>query len=149
MTVRILLEDQHHRPSQRLLLGVAAVAALATWLLWPMAGRKAIGVWFLALPIFVFAIRYVSGSWVRLSVHRGLSWCLKTPFGTRLGNVDLHPSDIAELRIESTLFSRLLGLTDLRIVKRDGTSTPVFRFFPGLDITAEQLHAYLEQLGRE
>ena len=66
MAVRILLEDQHHRPSQRLLLGVAAVAALATWLLWPLAGRRAFFVWLVALPVFLAAVRYVGGSWFRL-----------------------------------------------------------------------------------
>ncbi|HJV90379.1 MAG TPA: hypothetical protein VJ623_08755 [Holophagaceae bacterium] len=148
MAVRIILEDAHLKPSPRLLVGVALLASLVTTGLWGALGRWALIAWVAALPMLVLALRYVAGSWVRVSAHRGLSWCLKTPFGTRLGSVELLPADIAELRLEASLAARLLGLWDLQIVRRDGTVLPPFRFFAGMDRQAEILHGYLEQLGR-
>ncbi|HJV90186.1 MAG TPA: hypothetical protein VJ623_07780 [Holophagaceae bacterium] len=148
MAVRILLEDSHLKPSPRLLVGVALLASLVTTGLWGALGRWALVAWVAALPLLGVALRYVAGSWVRISAHRGLSWCLKTPFGTRLGTVELLPADIAELRLEASLAARMLGLWDLQIVKRDGTVLPKFRFFAGMDRQAEILHGYLEQLGR-
>ncbi len=156
MTVRLLIEDQHHQPSQRLLLGVAVLAALGTTVLRMVAGR-----WFLTLlPVwaglcagaFGWALAYIAGSWVRISATRGVSWCLATRGLSRsktVGNVELHPTDIAELRLESTLLGRFLGLWDLQIIRRDGQPVPRFRFFHRMDRVAEHLHAYLEQLGRE
>ncbi len=148
MSVRILLQDAHLKPSPRLLVGVAFLASLVTFGLWGGLGRWALLAWVAALPVLALAARYVAGSWVRISPLRGLSWCLKTPFGTRLGSVELLPAEIAELRLEASLAARLLGLWDLQIVKRDGTVLPRFRFFAGMDRQAEILHGYLEQLGR-
>lgn len=148
MSVRILLQDAHLKPSPRLLVGVALLTSLLTFGLWGALGRWALLAWAAGLPVLGLAARYVTGSWVRLSPLRGLSWCLKTPFGTRLGSVELLPAEIAELRLEASLGARLLGLWDLQIVKRDGTVLPRFRFFAGMDRQAEVLHGYLEQLGR-
>jgi hypothetical protein len=145
MAIRVILDDQHHTPSQRLLVGVGVLAALSTWGLWIAAGKLALVLWVLWGPVFLAALRYTSGSWVRVSATRGLSWCLKTPFGTRLGSVELHAADIAELRLESTLLGRLLGLWDLQIVRRDGQPVPPFRYFHGMDRLAEALHGYLQQ----
>lgn len=151
MAVRILIEDQHHRPSQRLLLGVAVLAALATTVLWILVGRWAL----LMLPLWGFplawAMTYISGSWIRISAARGISCCLATRGPGRdkvIGHVDLHPSDIAELRLESTLLGRLLGLWDLQIIRRDGQPAPRLRYFHRMDRTAELLHAYLGQLAQ-
>ena len=129
----------------RLLLAVSVFASLSTLLLWPAAHAWALLAWVAWAPIFVFALRYVTGSWIRINAARGLSYCLKTPFSTHLGSVELDASSIAELRLESTLLSRLLGLWSLRIISRDGTLHPTFRFFPGMDRVADELHRYLEQ----
>lgn len=156
MAIRILIEDQHHRPSQRLLLGVAVLAALGAAVLKLVAGPwflRVLPVWAgLSAAAFGWALAYIAGSWVRISATRGISWCLVTKGLSRdqqIGNVELHPTDIAELRLESTLLGRLLGLWDLQIVRRDGQPVPRFRYFHRMDRTAEHLHAYLEQLGRE
>lgn len=140
----------HLRPSQRLLVGVAGLAVLTTCLLWGLAGRWA----FFLLPLwglpFGWALAYISGSWVRISAQRGISWCLATRGLGRskeLGSVELHAADIAELRLESTMLGRLLGLWDLQIVRRDGQPVPRFRFFHRMDQVAETLHAYLHQKG--
>jgi hypothetical protein len=143
--VKVLLPDQHIRPSQRLLLGIAVLAAITTLALWPMLGRWAFAVWLLWTPVFIFALRYLSGSWIRVNAERGLSWCLLTPFGKRMGNIELHASDIAELRLEASLLARFLGLSDLQIVRRDGEPLPRFRFFERMDELAEAVHAYLQQ----
>ncbi len=151
MAVRILLEDAHLKPSPRLLVGVAVLAALSTSVLVVLAGRWA----FWLLPLWGgpmgWAYAYISGSWIRISATKGISWCLATRGLARvrsIGSIELLPSEIAELRLESTLLARLLGLWDLQIVKRDGTVLPKFRFFAGMDRQAEILHGYLEQLGR-
>lgn len=143
--MKLTLPDRHLQPSKRLLLGVAVFAALSTALLWPAAHRWALLVWALWIPVLLFALRYVSGSWVRISAARGLSYNLKTPLGTRLGSIGLDSSSIAELRLESSVGSRLLGLWSLRIISRDGTTHPPFHFFAGMDRVAEELHGYLQQ----
>lgn len=143
--MKIILPDRHLQPSKRLLLGVALFASLATFAVWPALHSKALWVWAACLPLFILALRYVGGSWIRISAARGLSYCLKTPLGTRLGSVELDASSIAELRLESTLGSRLLGLWSLHVISRDGVAHPIFRFFPGMDRVAEELHRYLEQ----
>jgi hypothetical protein len=148
MAVRIILEDQHLQPSQRLLVGVGVLAALSTTILWMLAGRWAM--WLLPLwgAPMGWAMSYISSSWVRISAQRGISWCLATKGLSRakqLGSVALHPSEIAELRLESTLLGRLLGLWDLQIVRRDGQPVPPFKFFHRMDQVGEMLHAYLEQ----
>ncbi len=148
MSVRIILEDQHLRPSQRLLVGVGVLAALSTTILWVVAGRWALFLLPLWLVPMGWAMGYISGSWVRISAQRGISWCLVTKGLSRtkqLGSLELHPSEIAELRLESTLLGRLLGLWDLQIVRRDGQPVPTFRFFHRMDQVGEMLHAYLEQ----
>lgn len=143
--MRIVIEDMHLRPSQRLLVGVAGLAVFTTLLLYGLAGRWGI----ILLPFWGVplgqAIAYVSTSWIRISAKRGISWCLRTPFGIRLGEVELHAADIAELRLESTLLGRMLGLWDLQIIRRDGQPVPRFRFFHRMDKVAETLHAYLHQ----
>lgn len=144
--VRLLIPERHLRPSPRLLVGIALVSCLTTFGLWQVVGR-----WALLLPlgwagVLIRAIGYVNGSWIRISAERGLSWCLATKgFGSarQLGTVELHASEIAEFRLESSLLGRLLGLWDLQIVKRDGTVVPRFRFFLGMDKVAEELHRYL------
>lgn len=143
--MKLLFPDRHLQPSKRLLLGVALFAALSTGLLWPATHRWALLVWLLWVPVFTFALRYVTGSWVRISATRGLSYKLKTPLGTRLGSIELDSSSIAELRLESSVASRLLGLWSLRVISRDGTLHPPFHFFTGMDRLAEELHGYLEQ----
>ncbi len=143
--MKLVLPDHHLQPSKRLLLGVAALAALSTGLLWPAAHRWAMLVWVLWVPVFGFALRYVAGSWVRISAARGLSYCLKTPFGTRLGSIGLDAASIAELRLESSVGSRMLGLWTLTIISRDGSVHPPFHFFAGMDHVAEELHGYLRQ----
>jgi hypothetical protein len=140
-----LLPDQHLRPSQRLLLLVGLLACGTSMAAWPFLHRAAVLVWLAWAPLFILALRYVSGSWVRVSAQRGLSWCLKTPFGTRLGSVELSAADIAELQVGSSPLSRLMGLSDLRILRRDGQTVPSFRAFEGMPELAEALHAYLEQ----
>ncbi len=144
--MKLIPPDRHLQPSKRLLLGVAMFAALSTGLLWPAAHRWALMVWTLWIPVFVFALRYVTGSWIRISATRGLSYCLKTPLGTRLGSIELDSSSIAELRLESSVGSRLLGLWSLRVISRDGTIHPPFHFFTGMDRIAEELHGYLQQV---
>ena len=139
------LPDRHLRPSKRLLLGVALVATLATFAAWPPLHSRALWVWAAFLPVFVFALRYVSGSWIRVSAARGLSYCLAMPFGQRLGSIELSASHIAELRLEASVLSRFLGLWSLCIIARDGTIHPTFRFFSGMDRVAEELHRYLQQ----
>jgi len=143
--VKLFLPDRHLQPSKRLLLGVAMFAALTTGLLWPAAHRWALLIWTLWVPVLFSALRYVSGSWIRISAERGLSYNLKTPLGTRLGSIELDSSSIAELRLESSVGSRLLGLWSLRIISRDGTIHPPFHFFTGMDRIAEELHGYLQQ----
>ena len=143
--MKLIPPDRHLQPSKRLLLGVAMFAALSTGLLWPAAHRWALMVWTLWIPVFVFALRYVTGSWVRISATHGLSYRLKTPLGTRLGSIELDSSSIAELRLESSVGSRLLGLWSLRVISRDGTLHPPFHFFTGMDRIAEELHGYLQQ----
>lgn len=143
--MKLLFPDHHLQPSKRLLLGVALLAALSTGLLWPAAHRWALLVWILWVPVFLFALRYVAGSWVRISPTRGISYCLRTPFGTRLGSIELDAATIAELRLEATVGSRMLGLWSLRIINRDGRANPPFHFFAGMDRIAEELHGYLRQ----
>jgi hypothetical protein len=143
--MKLMLPDRHLQPSKRLLLGVAVSAALSTGLLWPAAHRWALLVWILWVPVFVFALRYVAGSWVRISAARGLSYNLRTPLGTRLGTIELDSATISELRLESSVGSRWLGLWSLRIISRDGTVHPPFHFFSGMDRIAEELHGYLQQ----
>ena len=143
--MKLFLPDRHLQPSKRLLLGVAMFAALTTGLLWPAAHRWALLVWTLWIPVLFFALRYVSGSWIRISAERGLSYNLKTPLGTRLGSIELDSASISELRLESSVGSRLLGLWSLRIISRDGTIHPPFHFFTGMDRIAEELHGYLQQ----
>lgn len=140
-----VLPERHLAPSKRLLLGVAVLASSFTFAAWPSLHGKAFWVWAGFLPIFGFTLRYVTGSWVRVSAARGLSYRLTLPFCTRLGSIELDAAQIAELRLESNLFSRLLGLWSLSIVSRDGTVHPAFRFFPGMDHLAEDLHRYLER----
>ncbi len=144
--MRLILPERHLQPSRRLLWGLALLASLCTFLAWPAAGRWALFLWAAFAPFFLWALRYVAGSWVRISPQRGLSFCLKGLRGTRLGSVELHPSEIAELRLEASLGARILGLWDLQIVKRDGTLLPRLRFFQGMDRVAEEVHAYLHQL---
>ncbi|MBL0313116.1 MAG: hypothetical protein IPP78_10475 [Holophagaceae bacterium] len=143
--MKLTFPDRHLQPSKRLLPGVAVLAALSTGLLWPAAHRWALLVWILWLPVFALVLRYVAGSWVRISAQRGLSYCLKTPLGTRLGSIELDSSSIAELRLEASVGSRLLGLWSLKIITRDGTTHPPFHFFTGMDRIAEELHGYLCQ----
>ncbi len=143
--MKLFLPDRHLQPSKRLLLGVAVFAALSTGLLWPAAHAWALLVWTLWVPVLVFALRYVTGSWVRISAERGLSYNLKTPLGTRMGSIELVSSTISELRLESSVGSRLLGLWSLRVISRDGTVHPPFHFFSGMDRIAEELHGYLQQ----
>ena len=143
--MKLILPDRHLQPSKRLLLGVAIFAALTTALLWPAAHRWALLVWILWIPVFGFALRYVTGSWIRINAARGLSYSLKTPLGTRLGFIELDSSTIAELLLESSVGSRLLGLWSLRVICRDGAVHPPFHFFGGMDRIAEELHGYLQQ----
>ena len=65
MSVRILLQDAHLKPSPRLLVGVAFLASLLTFGLWGGLGRWALLAWVAALPVLALAARYVAGSWVR------------------------------------------------------------------------------------
>ena len=143
--MKLILADRHLQPSKRLLVGVALLAAVTTGLLWPAFHRLAFFVWLFWLPLFGLALRYVGGSWVRLSAERGISWKLALPFGTVLGTAGLHAADIAELRMDTSLFGRLLGLWTLQIIPREGAVHPPLRFFPGMDRLAEELHAYLSQ----
>lgn len=145
--MKLIPADRHLQPSKRLLVGVAALAAASTGLLWPAFHRLALLVWVLWLPVFGFALRYVGGSWVRMSAQRGLSWKLALPFGTAIGSVELHAADIRELRLDTALFGRLLGLWTLQVIPREGAPHPPLRFFPGMDRLAEELHAYLSQKG--
>ena len=121
------------------------LAGLSTALLWPGLHRWSLLVWIAWVPAFVFALRYATGSWVRVSMRRGISWRMVTPFGERLGSVALDPVEISELRLESNLLSRLLGLWDLQFVAPDGTVSAKLRFFQGIVPLAESLHAYLQQ----
>ena len=146
--MKVLIPDRHLKPSQRLLVGISILSCLTTFALWQVTGRWA----FVTLPLwgaaFGPAIAYVNGSWIRISSERGLSWCLshKGWFGNKeIGSIELHASEIAEFRLESSLLARLLGLWDLQIIKRDGTVLPRFRFFQGMDTVAEELHRYLQQ----
>ncbi len=143
--MKLIFPDRHLQPSRRLLLGVALVAAFATFAAWPALHLRALWVWAAFVPLFFLTLRYETGSWVRISALRGLSYCLKTPLGTHLGSIELSTSNIAELRLESSLGSRLLGLWTLQIITRDGTPHPTFRFFAGMERLAEELHGYLEQ----
>lgn len=151
--MRMVIEDMHLRPSQRLLVGVAWLSTLAMALLWFLAWDRARWLVIGAAPVlcgvpFGWALGYISGSWVRISAHRGISWCLATRGlgrSKQLGSVELHAADIAELRLESTLLGRMLGLWDLQIIRRDGQPVPRFRFFQRMDQVAETLHAYLHQ----
>lgn len=143
--MKLIPPDRHLQPSKRLLVGVAALAALSTALLWPAFHRLALLVWTLWLPVLAFALRYVAGSWVRMSAGRGLSWKLALPFRTVLGSVELHAADIREFRLDTALFGRVLGLWTLQVIPREGAPHPPLRFFPGMDKVAEELHAYLSQ----
>lgn len=146
--MRLILPERHLKPSQRLLVGLAVLAALSASLAWTGAGRWGLvivaGAWGAPLG---WAAGYVGHSWVRIHPERGLSWCLRTvPWRPPVvGSIELHAADIAELRLESSLLARLLGLWDLQIVQRDGTLTPRFRFFQGIEKVAEELHGYLQQ----
>ncbi|MFN8012394.1 MAG: hypothetical protein U0P81_13575 [Holophagaceae bacterium] len=143
--MKLIPADRHLQPSKRLLVGVAVLAALSTGLLWPAFHRLALLAWLLWAPVFALALRYVAGSWLRVSVPRGLSWKLALPFRTVLGSVELHAADIREFRLDTALFARLLGLWTLQVVPREGAPHPPLRFFPGMDRLAEELHAYLQQ----
>lgn len=143
--MKLLLADRHLQPSKRLLVGVALLASVTTILLWPAFHRLAFLAWLLWLPPFLFALRYAAGSWVRISAERGISWKLALPFRTVLGTCALHPADIGELRLDTSLFGRLLGLWTLQIIPREGAPHPPLRFFPGMDGLAQELHAYLHQ----
>ena len=145
--MKLILADRHLQPSRRLLVGLALLASVTTTLLWPAFHRMAFAVWALWLPILGFALRYVAGSWVRVSAERGISWKLALPFRTALGTTALDAVAIAELRMDTALFGRLLGLWTLQIVPREGAPHPPLRFFPGMDRLAEELHAYLSQGG--
>ena len=146
--MRLQIPDQQLRVSRRLPVGVALMGVLATALLWPFLHRWALSIWTLGVPVLVFALRYASRSWVRVSLQRGLSWRMATPFGDRLGSIALDPSSVAELRLEPGLPGRLLGLPDLRILGPDGASTPRLRCFEGVEPLAEALHAYLQQAAK-
>jgi hypothetical protein len=143
--MKLILPERHLQPSRRLLVGVAVLAAVSTALLWPAFHRLALLAWLLWLPPFLFALRYVAGSWVRVSPVRGLSWRLAMPFGTVLGTCELHPANIAELRLDTSLFGRLLGLWTLQVVPREGAAHPPFRFFAGMEALAQELHAFLQE----
>lgn len=148
MALRLVLPERNLRPSQRLLVGIAFLSGLTTLAAWPVVGRAAFLLPLLWLGLLGWAIRYIKGSWIRIHPERGLSWCLATKGWKQepdLGNVELLAADIAELRLESSLLARLLGLWDLQIIKRDGTVLPRFRFFQGMDRLAEELHRYLQQ----
>ena len=146
--MRMDLPERHLKPSPRLLIGIAILSCLTTFALGRVAGLWALGlsgIWGLLLA---WALVYVNGSWIRISPERGLSWCLVTrgwAGNKQLGSIELHASEIAEFRLESSLLARLLGLWDLQIIKRDGTLLPRFRFFQGMDRVAEELHRYLAQ----
>ena len=81
-------------------------------------------------------------------MQRGISWRLAMPFKEQLGSIDLDPSAIEELRLESNLLGRLVGLWDLQFVGPDGTLSPKLRFFEGVEPLAEALHAYLQQAAK-
>jgi len=140
-----VLADRHLQPSKRLLVGVALLASVTTALLWPAFHRLAFLAWLLWLPPFLFALRYVAGSWVRVSAVRGVSWRLALPFRTLLGTCALDAAAIRELRLDTSLFGRLLGLWTLQLVPREGAAHPPFRFFPGMEGLAQELHAHLHQ----
>lgn len=131
--------------SRRLPLAVAILAALATALLWPLLHRGSLFFWIGFAPACFFALRYARRSWIRVSLERGISWRLALPLGERLGSIAMDPAEIAELRLDSSLWARLLGLWDLQVLKRDGTCTPRLRFFEGIVPMAEALHAHLQQ----
>jgi hypothetical protein len=143
--VRLHIPDQQLRVSQRLPLGVAILAALSTAVLWPGLHRWTLLIWIGWAPAFFFALRYATGSWVRVSLERGISWRLMLPSGELLGSIAVDPGEITELRLESSLLARLLGLWDLQLVKGDGSLTPRLRFFEGIVPVAEALHARLQQ----
>lgn len=143
--MRLHIPDQQLRVSQRLPLGVAILASLTTAILWPALHQWALLIWIGWAPVFLLALRYATRSWVRVSMDRGISWRLVGPRGEQLGSVSVDPGEIAELRLESSLFARLLGLWDLQILKRDGSATPRLRFFEGMVPLAEALHAHLQQ----
>ena len=143
--MRLQIPDQQLRVSPRLPWGVAALAVLGPAMLWPALHRGSLLVAVAGVPALLFALRYAAGSWIRVSMQRGVSWRLASPFGTRLGSIALDPSAIAELRLESSLLGRLLGLWDLQFVAPDGTVSRRLRFFHGIAPLTEALHAYLQQ----
>lgn len=145
--MRLQLPDQQLRVSPRLPAGAAALAALAVAAPWPWLGLWSLLTLAATGPAFLLARRFRRSSWIRVSQERGISWCLDGPFRRRLGSVPLDPADIAELRLEASLPSRLLGLQDLRILIRDGASHR-FRSFEGVAPLAEALHAVLQQAAR-
>lgn len=146
--MQVLIPERHLKPSQRLLVGISILSCLTTFALWQATGIWAFLIMVLWGGALGWAFRYIQGSWIRISPERGLSWCLATqgPWGEKqIGSLELHASEIAEFRLESSLLARLLGLWDLQIIKRDGTVLPRFRFFQGMDRVAEELHGYLQQ----
>lgn len=146
--MRVILAEQHLKPSQRLLVGAALLSCLVTVALFQVLGLRALGLMVPGAALLVAAARYIQGSWIRISPERGLSWCLATrPWSQQkqLGSIELHATEIAEFRLESSLLARLLGLWDLQIIRRDGTALPRFRYFQGMDRVAEELHRYLQQ----
>ena len=142
--MRLQLPDQQLRPARRLPAGAAALAALAVAAPWPWLGAWALLALVPGLPAVLLALRYQRGSWVRVSQARGIAWCLEGPARRRLGSVALDPAEIAELRLEAGLTSRLLGLPELHLLTRDGASHR-FRGFEGVAPLAEVLHAVLQQ----
>ena len=143
--MRLQIPDQQLRVSPRLPVGIALITVLHTALLWPELHRQAFLVWIAGAPALFLSLRYTSRSWIRVSMQRGIAWRLATPFKERLGSLELDPSAIAELRLESNLLGRLVGLWDLQLVAPDGTRSPKLRFFQGVEPLAEALHAYLQQ----
>ena len=143
--MRLQIPDQQLRASARLPLAVGILAILGTALLWPLSHRASLCSWIAWAPAFFFAWRYASRSWIRVSMRRGISWRMATPFGDRLGSLALDPSAIAELRLEPGFPGRLIGLPDLQFVGPDGALSPRLRCFEGVEPLAEALHAYLQQ----
>ncbi|HEU4952206.1 MAG TPA: hypothetical protein VFT46_09630 [Holophagaceae bacterium] len=145
--MRLQLPDQQLRVSPRLPAGTAVLAALAGAAPWPWLGAWSLLALAPGLSLFLLILRFQRGSWIRVSQTRGISWRLEGPFRRRLGSVALDPAEIGELSLEASLPSRLLGLQDLRILRRDGTSHR-FRGFEGVGPLAEALHAVLQQAAR-
>lgn len=145
--MRLQLPDQQLRPARRLPAGAGALAALAVAAPWPWFGAWALLALIPGLPAVLLALRYQRGSWIRVSQARGIAWCLEGPARRRLGSVALDPAEIAELRLEAGLPSRLLGLPELHLLTRDGRAHR-FRFFPGAAPLAEALHTVLQQAAR-